>query len=410
MMTYIGMGALIIGASMLISGWQSGVKGKIIGQGVILILSGMFIGIGGNPSRDMPNGAPGLVALGFVGLIVVVARFAISAAKNSTHRKELAQKSAEVIGATPLDRFFVECVLAEADDFSKQKNVQRAQLLADKYGLKYPDGIERLYQQGLTAHEAVSQRVVLNRLEKRRAEERKEFDRLNKYSDLTGKAKTIAMLTDRAAELRNSAKNQEQYANMLMRSGQQKERDWATWGGIADGIAGFGAGVATAIDIQRQNMQIRAENEKRRQAALPAYMSITGSAQENRNHADAIMREIENFKLKLISEESPAALMEKITFSNTDVLVSETGAAMVCTCASLDPDFRIFDDVPAVVDGTIIAKIYDGDCLCATAQLVLPLYGLGQNIPLSGICMDGCTPGKNYTAKFTAKNLWAMER
>ena len=100
----------------------------------------------------------------------------------------------------------------------------------------------------------------------------------------------------------------------------------------------------------------------------------------------------------------------KISFSNTDVLVSETGAAMVCTSATLDPKFKIFDDVPAVVDGTIIAKIYDGDQLCGTAQLVLPMYGLGQNIPLNGICIDCCKPGKNYTAKFIAKNLWAMEK
>ena len=59
---------------------------------------------------------------------------------------------------------------------------------------------------------------------------------------------------------------------------------------------------------------------------------------------------------------------------------------------------------------TIIAKIYDGDQLCGTAQLVLPMYGLGQNIPLNGICIDCCKPGKSYTAKFTAKNLWAMEK
>lgn len=410
MMTYIGMGALLIGCFMLVGGWQSGVKGKLMGQGAILIVAGACIGIGGNPARDMPNGSPSMVALGFLGIAAVILMFVLDNKKNAAAKKEAAQKQAEVIGATMLDRFFVECVLSEVHDFSKDKNKQRAQLLADKYNLKYPNGIEELFEQGLNGHKVVSQRFVLNRLEEKRAEERQEFERLNKYSDLTGKAKRIAMLTDRAAELRKEAKNQDQYANMLMRSGQQKERDWATWGGIADGIAGFGAGVSTAVDIQMQNMQIRAENEKRRQAALPGYMFMTNSAQGNRRNADEIMKEIENFKLKLVSDESAAELMKKISFSNTDVLVSETGAAMVCTSATLDPKFKIFDDVPAVVDGTIIAKIYDGDQLCGTAQLVLPMYGLGQNIPLNGICIDCCKPGKNYTAKFTAKNLWAMEK
>lgn len=410
MMTYIGMGALLIGCFMLVGGWQSGVKGKLMGQGAILSVAGACIGIGGNPARDMPNGSPSMVALGFLGIAAVILMFVLDNKKNAAAKKEAAQKQAEVIGATMLDRFFVECVLSEVHDFSKDKNKQRAQLLADKYNLKYPNGIEELFEQGLNGHKVVSQRFVLNRLEEKRAEERQEFERLNKYSDLTGKAKRIAMLTDRAAELRKEAKNQDQYANMLMRSGQQKERDWGTWGGIADGIAGFGAGVSTAVDIQMQNMQIRAENEKRRQAALPGYMFMTNSAQGNRRNADEIMKEIENFKLKLVSDESAAELMKKISFSNTDVLVSETGAAMVCTSATLDPKFKIFDDVPAVVDGTIIAKIYNGDQLCGTAQLVLPMYGLGQNIPLNGICIDCCKPGKNYTAKFTAKNLWAMEK
>lgn len=410
MMTYIGMGTLLVGCFMLVGGWQSGVKGKLMGQGAILIVAGACIGIGGNPARDMPNGSPGMVALGFLGIAAVILMFVLDSKKNAATKKEAAQKQAEVIGATMLDRFFVECVLLEADDFSKPKNKQRAQLLADKYDLKYPNGIEELYKQGLDGHKVVSQRFVLNRLEEKCAEERQEFERLNKYSDLEGKAKRIAMLTDRAIELRKEAKSQDQYADMLMRSGQQKERDWATWGGIADGIAGFGAGVSTAVDIQMQNMQIRAENEKRRQAALPGYMFMTNSAQGNRRNADEIMKEIENFKLKLVSDEPAAELMKKISFSNTDVLVSETGAAMVCTSATLDPKFKIFDDVPAVVDGTIIAKIYDGDQLCGTAQLVLPMYGLGQNIPLNGICIGCCKPGKNYTAKFTAKNLWAIEK
>lgn len=52
MMTYIGMGALLVGCFMLVVGWQSGVKGKLMGQGAILIVAGACIGIGGNPARD----------------------------------------------------------------------------------------------------------------------------------------------------------------------------------------------------------------------------------------------------------------------------------------------------------------------------------------------------------------------
>ena len=323
--------------------------------------------------------------------------------------KALKKERSNIIGGTNLDRFFVECVLAEVSEFNNPKSKQRAQLIADKYGLKYPKGIERLYQQGLEAHKSVSQFLADVGIEAKREEEARAFHRLNLYSELIGKEKRIAMLRNQAFILERSAKRQNDYANMLLSSTQQKEHDWALWGGAASGLGGFGAGVATAADMQLKNMQIRAENEMRLKAAMPAYMSVTGSAQENRKNAEVIWKEIDGIKLKLMSDDSSDELMKKITFSNTDIVVSETGAAMVCTLASIPSKFKILGDVPAVIDGTIIAKIYDGDILCGTAQLVLPVYGLGQNIPLNGICTDCCKPGRTYSVKFVAKNLWAME-
>lgn len=409
MMTTIAMGTLIAGLLLFIIGRQSGVKGKFLAPSLLFMVAGSCIGIFGNPSRDMPNGSPEMVIFGFLGIAAGIIMILLNNKRNAVVRKEARQKWEQSIGATMQDRFFVECVLAECNDFSKTKNIKRAELLADKYGLKYPNGIQSLYAQACEAHKAVGQRFELNRLEEKRTQERIDFERLNRYSDLTGKNKRITMLSVLEAELRNEAKNQQDYARIILNMGQQKERDWAIWGGLAEGIAGVGAGVSTAIDIQMQNFEIRAENERRRQEALPAYMLITESAQQNKKNADSIRKEIEQTKLKLVSDEHAVELMKKISFTHTDVLVSETGAAMVCTCASLDPKFRIFDDVRAVVDGTIIAKIYDGDQICGTAQMVIPMYGLGQNVPLNGICIDCCKPGKTYTAKFVAKNIWAME-
>ena len=319
------MGALLVGCCMFFGSWYANGENKLKLRGQGLILS--IVGFAGANLSPLVFDSPGLYyTLSSLCIVAVILIIVFYNKKNAAVKKDTAQKQAEVIGATMLDRFFVECVLAEADDFSKPKNKQKAQLLADKYDLKYPNGIEELYQQGLNEHKAVSQRLVFNRLEEKRTEERKEFERLNKYSNLTGKAKRIAMLSDRVDELKKEAKSQDDYANMLMRSGQQKERDWATWGGIADGLAGVGAGVSTAFDIQMKNMQIRAENEKRRQAALPGYMYMTNSARENRSNADKILQASQKFKLKLVSDEPATELMKKISFSNTDVLVSETGA------------------------------------------------------------------------------------
>ena len=93
MMTYIGMGALLIGCIMLCVGWSSGVKGKTMGKGLILIVSGACIGIGGNPARDMPNGSPTMVMLGFCGIVAVIIMIVLNSKKNAVVNKENAQKT-----------------------------------------------------------------------------------------------------------------------------------------------------------------------------------------------------------------------------------------------------------------------------------------------------------------------------
>lgn len=298
--------------------------------------------------------------------------------------------------------FYKECVETEAVDFSYPKNVQRVQLLADKYKLIYPEGIEKLFLQSKELYEGFNEKEA-------KEKELAKFNDLNKYSDLTGKDKRIAMLKAEAARFSEYAEHDEKVADAFVRSGLQKEKDWATAGGIASGIAGPAAGIATAINVQNKNAEIRAKNEQHLQSVRPIYNDMMGKAGASRRIVEDIRKEIEDFKLKLVSDVNSAELMKKISFSNTTVSVSNTGAATVSTTASLQPDFKIFDDVPAVVDGTIIAEIYDGDKRCGTALLVLPKYGLGENCTLTGMCLDCCNPGKTYTVKFTPKHLWALE-
>lgn len=368
-----------------------------------------FIGLS-EYDADYASRSLGLSVLGFLLAISSVLLSVYNLKKASAAQKKAQREAAQKQAETKLDRFFVECVLAEASDFSNPKDKQRAQLFAEKYAVEYPDGIEALYQQGLNGHKAISQRIEHDWLEGKRAEERKESERLNKYSDLTGRDKRIAMLSDKASQLGCEAAAYTNLANLEISRGQQKEKDWAIRGGAATAIAGPIAGIAVAANTQMQNAQIREENEKNRQANLLRYNNQMRAAENMRMSQYYTMDEIKSVPIKLISEASAVELMKKISFSNTSVSVSETGAAVVCASASVEPGFMIYDNVPAVVDGTILAQIYDGSQLCGTAKLVLPIYGLGQDVSLKGICLDGCKYGKEYTIEFTAENLWAMER
>lgn len=125
-MVYFGLGAALAGMFMLIIGWQNGLKDKLTVRGLITLVAGLSILAGCDAFSDV-DGNPSMIVQGFELLLGVIVWF-VSDYKNGAGER---QKKAEVIGATALDRFFVECALAEANDFSKPKNVQRAKLLAD---------------------------------------------------------------------------------------------------------------------------------------------------------------------------------------------------------------------------------------------------------------------------------------
>lgn len=308
------------------------------------------------------------------------------------------------------EQFYLECVKNGIEDFSSQKNRQRGQLLAEKYKLPKDKTLEELYKEGLERNNKTNEKLKQDQLAELRQNEQQEFEQFNRYANLKGKDKRIAMLSDAAAALRAKAESQKRAAGYLMGAGVQKESSWATLGGAASGIAGPAAGVATAMDVQRKNAEIRQSNQAYLNGALPGIMGLSSRAEENIDRANRIDREIENFKLKLMSNDSAYDLMKSITFDGTKISVSETGAVTVSTKATLAPDFKIFGDVPAVVDGTIYAGIYDDGRCCATVNLVLPLYGIGQNVRLKGMSLDGGEPGKEYSVKFSATNLCALEK
>lgn len=334
-------------------------------------------------------------------------------AENRSGSKEyiyIRDEEAGEIAGTNLDRFFIECVLSESTDFTKEKSVAKAKLLADKYNISYDNGIEEVYNRGLKEHEQIIEKMNADKLAEMRVEEEVEYTRLNRYSDLYGKNKTIAMLTDRMNELRQKADQLDRGAELLVRSTQQKERDWATWGGVASGIAGAGAGLATALDVQARNAQIRAQNEANMRAAMPAYMSVTGNASKNRANANAIQKQIDLVKEKLIADVPAQDVMQYLEVVNETIDVSETGSFKITATVKVKNPLFIFGDVNAIADGTLMAHVYDGDKIIGTAKMVLPVDGVSDKVGIVGVGLNGAEIGKDYSVKFTAHKLWLMEK
>ena len=313
------------------------------------------------------------------------------------------------IGDSKLDRFFVECVLSGCNDFTLEKNVAKAELFAKKYLVAYPNGIEETFNLAFSAHIELNEQIKLNKLSEKKKEEQALCFKLNKYSDLHGKEKKNKMLTDKMHELLEKAKLLDEGARMLMKSTQQREKDWALWGGVADGIAGVGAGVMTALEIQTQNAQIRAENEARRAAALPAYYNITNNASQNRSNASKIQKELLLLREKLVSDMPAEDVFHKLRFENTSIEISETGAFTVSATVSPKEKLFIYGDVPAVADGTIIAHVFENGKEIGKAYMVLPVDGVSKQTGIIGMSLSEANIGQKHTIEFSADNLWLME-
>ena len=128
-----------------------------------------------------------------------------------------------------------------------------------------------------------------------------------------------------------------------------------------------------------------------------------------RKKAKELEAEIETAKTKLVADLDVNTCFEYLIFYDQTVKVSQTGTCTVTARAKLKAPLKIFEDVNAVVDGTILAKIYEGDKLIETATMVISVHGIASGAYLKGMCLFCCEPNKQYTVEFAPGNLWAME-
>lgn len=392
-MAVVGMIIMFFGIMCLRLGWNANQKDvKCLVIGVLILSGGICIGVGGSP---------GIVAIGLVlsalGIVIIFIE-----AKKEVHIRAAEMEEDKKIA------FYDECKKNGIEECESEKEIQKATLIAQKYKMQYSDVSILFYEAKASLEKDIANKKEAE-FNTKKDEERKQYNELNKYSNYKGRDKRIAMLSDEMVDALKSAETLRAGAQAIMSASQQKEHDWAIHGGIASGIAGPAAGLAAAADIQAKNAQIRAQNEANAKMFAPIMMTSYNGAAEHDRHASSLQEEIETTKIKLVSNDDAKTCLSKISFSNTKVEISETGTCTVTTLAELEKPMIIFDDVEAIIDGTIIANIYDGKALVDTALLVLPKYGVKGATKLKGMCLYCGTKGKHYTVKYAATNLWAME-
>lgn len=327
--------------------------------------------------------------------------------------KKRAQKAKE---ADALQiKFYEECTEKGIEELSSAANRQKAELIAQKLGCKGYKNFEQYFEESkkLCAEKDKQDRIEEQnaKLASLRKTEEEEYKMLTKYSALEGRNKRVAILKAQQAYYYKQANILRKGMELVIDDSQQKEIDWATRGGIASGIAGGAAGLAVAMDAQAKNAQIRAQNEANLKALLPLEPKVLESAREYEDSAKKMQPLVDEAKIKLVTDTPKDKVLDRLDIKLKDVSISQTGAFTVQASVKLRNNFVIFDNIHAVVDGTICADLYQEGNKVGSALLVLPTFGVDkQETTIKGICLDGAIQGVPYEVKFTPYLLWEMEQ
>lgn len=185
---------------------------------------------------------------------------------------------------------------------------------------------------------------------------------------------------------------------------QEKEKDWAVLGGLAEGIAGPAAGIMTAANAISENERIKTENAARRKAGAEQSAYFTAQAIKAAMDRPVVLSEAQlKKKHNVILAWAPLTLFSYINITNIKTDIDEQTGAVLVSASWQQYDSSI------CVDGALRAKLYTDSGECAgCAYLVLPKKGTSSRKgELSGIC---ASPKKSdtYTVCVEPLDLWEL--
>jgi len=319
-----------------------------------------------------------------------------------------------------LESFYKECKKQNIDNIHDSFQTKKAVLIAKNLGMK-----EKEYADIVSLYEKAERISLEEERRKLREKEKEAFENLNKYSDIYGRDKRIEMLTDLKNEYNQRANTLHAGACGLVSASQQKEIDWALHGGIASGLAGGAAGVAVAVEKQLKNAQIREQNKANLKAISPSILSLEDASSEYLRKAKEMQRLIDEANIKVVFDMSYEEVMKHLSFSKIKAVISTTGSFTVTATVKVNSPIEIMGH-KAVVDGTVVATMYQQGKEIGSAALVFPVFGVDSTAQLQGMCIGttfmnpygytedipaNAVQGVPYDIKIEASdNLWIMEQ
>lgn len=260
---------------------------KLFGICILFIGSGTCIILGSNRTRDFPNGISELIVVGWILLIIAIvciiglviytkAKIREQAKRdyeNSVRaHKEMIEAEKKQISAS----IFKKCRQKGVSSFETIEEQNALKIIAGTFGVLDLPKAKKYYEEGKRLVEKEEQEDQKKRLANKREQEQKKFDDAKEKAHIKGKKKYISkfeidyMYGIKAMELGKSLQK-----TVLHNTKYQVEKqDWAIAGGIASGLAGGAAGLATAMEIQRKNVEAEEQAAQIRQQAQEQLVDL----------------------------------------------------------------------------------------------------------------------------------------
>lgn len=333
----------------------------------------------------------------------------------------------------PVNAFKDKCAALNVNDISSAANTQRAKLIATEV-LKSENIPERFHDYYTSKEQLAVYFQEINREKEKKAEVelwekqhkvRQEESALSaectRFANYFGQEKSIRICENKIAYYNRIIRECESEEARIRKGGhdlntlsKQKEHDWAVHGGIASGIAGPAAGLATAIDIQRKNEAIRQHNDNITTAVAALTLSSLEAVWERKSSAKSSLgywtEKLEEAKLLLIEERDEKDLLARLKPSVKKYETSVTGAVKIQVQVQATQNLYIYEDVPAVIDGSIQVQLQHNNKVVGTAICTIDYNGTTTNQTLSCICVKPSEKSNAYTFKFVPNHLWAVEK
>lgn len=227
----------------------------------------------------------------------------------------------------------------------------------------------------------------------------------------------------------------------------EKEKNWATHGGIASGLAGPGAGIATALNTMQENEKIRERNALQREAVSAVNTYFQAHANSVWDQISGVRKELDVLPDKIVLDNISAAelldayrisvrAIERIS-SGDDLKSREKNQRGMWIYFTIRQVRSLNLDIPKsariVLDGSIVGKVFTAkeqkhsicpvDAEVAEFAAPLDIYGIpyynnlsddqkGRVYEVKALC-DHFYGDVNtaYVCRLASKqNLWLMER